>query len=111
MSEPSEIHVEALLAEGPNLRALARGLLGDPGRAEDAVQEAWIAASRRRWPGGAPPRAWLSEVVRRVSRTWRRGELRRRRYEAAGARAERLPGPEEALQRVEGQRVLAEAVL
>lgn len=111
MSGPSEFHVETLLAESSKLRALARGLLGDPGRADDAVQEAWIAASRRSWPGGAPPRAWLSEVVRRLSHTWRRGEQRRRRHETVGAREERLPGPDETVQRVEGQRLLAEAVL
>ena len=111
MSGPSELHVEKLLAESAKLRALARGLLGDPGRADDAVQEAWIAANRRSWPGGAPPRAWLSEVVRRLSHTWRRGERRRRRHETDGAREERLPGPDETLLRVEGQRLLAEAVL
>ena len=76
------------------LRELAPQVLGvvvrrfrDFAAAEDAVQEALIAASLQ-WPrDGVPdsPRAWLIQVASRRMTDYLRSEMARRRREAAAA--------------------------
>lgn len=56
-----------------SLRRLARGLLYDRERAEDVVQEAWLAALRRA-PASEASRGWLAEAVRRIARSTGREE-------------------------------------
>lgn len=102
MSEPSDLPISSL-------RRLARGLLYDDARAEDVVQEAWLAALRR----GPPPeglRAWLAEAVRRIARSAGRDELRRAAREQRAARPEALPSAAEASARIEILRRLLDAV-
>ena len=53
---------EALLSDLAWMRRLAVSLVYDPTSAEDVVQDTWLAALKRRWPTGRPPRAWLSRV-------------------------------------------------
>jgi RNA polymerase sigma-70 factor (ECF subfamily) len=63
-------------------------LVGDLGRAEDAVQEA-CAAAVERWPaGGVParPLAWLVGTARHKALDWQRREANRSRKEEAAAR-------------------------
>src|SRR3989442_13129094 len=90
-------------AVGALLRELAPPVLGvlvrryaDLADAEDAVQEALLAAATR-WPAeGLPgnPRGWLIAVAaRRLSDGWRSDEARRRR-EHAGAASEPAPRAE-----------------
>ncbi|KUL28664.1 SigE family RNA polymerase sigma factor [Actinoplanes awajinensis] len=69
----------------------AYGLTGDPGEAQDLVQEAYARAwqRRRRLAGYDDPEAWLRLVVTRLSADrWRRLGVRRAR-----AAAEPPPGP------------------
>lgn len=88
------------------LRRIARGLLQDVGRVEDALQEAWLVA--RRNPTAS--RGWLAGVVRRVSSQMRRGEGRRRRREERGARTEALPSAADSVARLELTGKLVERV-
>ncbi len=72
----------------PELLGLAYRMLGDLGRAEDVVQDAWI-----RWRGSAVavrvPRAYLVTIVTRLCLN----ELRSARARREEARADRLPEP------------------
>ena len=83
------------------LLALAYRMLGDMGRAEDAVQEAWL-----RWQGSEEevdaPRAYLAKVVTRLCLN----ELQSGRSRREESRSDRLPEPvhldEGGVGRVEG---------
>ena len=70
------------------LLALAYRMLGDLGRAEDAVQEAWL-----RWQGLEEdvdaPRAYLAKVVTRLCLN----ELQSGRARREESRSDRLPEP------------------
>ena len=97
--------VEGLLRElAPRaLGAMLRRGHGDFGAAEDAVQEALLAAAQQ-WPAdGVPanPRGWLITVAARRLVDWQRRETARRPKEAAAADwlpTEELctPGPDSA---------------
>ncbi|GAB2607383.1 hypothetical protein GCM10027168_45150 [Streptomyces capparidis] len=66
------------------LRAVAQRMLGSPGEAEDAVQEAWLRVSRADTGRVENPAGWLTTVVARVCLNML--EARRTRYEEpAGA--------------------------
>jgi RNA polymerase sigma factor (sigma-70 family) len=79
---------ESLREHAPRVLAAVARRHGDFAAAEDAVQEALIAAAAR-WPAeGAPanPRGWLYSVaVRRLADHLRSEGARRRREDAAGA--------------------------
>lgn len=107
---PSTVTPEELLAHAGWIRALARGLVRDPGALEDAVQETWIAASGRLRAGHRTSRAWLAAVLRNALRQGARSEAGRAARERGAARDEALPSPDELLARVEHQRMLVEAV-
>lgn len=85
----------------PELLALAYRMLGDMGRAEDAVQEAWL-----RWHGVEEevdaPRAYLAKVVTRLCLN----DLQSGRSRREESRSDRLPEPvdldEGGIGRVEG---------
>lgn len=66
--------------EPEGLRRLARGLLGDADRADDAVQEAWIVALEK---GQRGPSRWWRGVVARRAMHRRRTDARRGKYEQA----------------------------
>ncbi|MDA1360554.1 sigma-70 family RNA polymerase sigma factor [Glycomyces luteolus] len=57
---------EAFEAHRTHLRAVAYRILGSLSEAEDAVQEAWIKASRADATGIENPAGWLTTVVSRV---------------------------------------------
>ena len=50
----------------PHLRAVAYRMLGSASEADDAVQEAWLRASRADTSDVEDTRAWLTTVVRRI---------------------------------------------
>ncbi|HEX5135517.1 MAG TPA: sigma-70 family RNA polymerase sigma factor [Planctomycetota bacterium] len=100
---------EALLEHRAFLRAIAKGLLRDDDAAEDVVQEALLAAMERP-PEGPNLRGWLGAVARNLSRMARRGERRRRERELRAARPEAVGPADEALQLIEVQRRVVEAV-
>lgn len=64
-------------------------MLGSLSEAEDAVQEAWLRASRAGLAGVQDPRAWLTTIVARVALNQLRSRTRRRE-EAMGVH---LPDP------------------
>jgi RNA polymerase sigma factor (sigma-70 family) len=87
--------VEDLLRElAPRVLGVLVRRYGDFADAEDAVQEALLAAASR-WPAeGLPdnPRGWLITVaVRRLTDGWRSDEARRRREDLAAAREPATP--------------------
>src|SRR5262245_19754703 len=107
------VDIEWLLAQDGWMRSLARGLLGDPGRAEDVVQEAYAVALSG-GPGAGDrrgARSWLAAVVGNLARRTRGREARRAAVEERGAHDEAQSSAEELVLRMELQRVLAEAVL
>ena len=82
--------VEELLRElAPQVLGVLVRRYGDLADAEDAVQEALLAAATQ-WPtGGLPdnPRSWLIAVaVRRLADEWRRDKARRRRENLGAVR-------------------------
>ena len=88
-----------LRALAPHVLAAVIRRYGDFGAAEDAVQEAMIAAATR-WPiDGCPdnPRAWLIQVAARRMLDHVRAEVARRRREADVGREadEAAPEPEQ----------------
>lgn len=88
MSEPARATNESLLRElVPHVLGAVMRRFGDFAAAEDAVQEALIAAARQ-WPrDGVPdnPRGWLIGVASRRMTDQLRSDLARRRREAAWA--------------------------
>jgi predicted RNA polymerase sigma factor len=90
--------IEALLRElVPRTLAVLARRYEDPGRCEDAVQEALLAAHRQ-WPeAGVPdnPLAWLVTVAsRRWTELWRNETARARREETAVALEPRAAEPQ-----------------
>ena len=78
----SESALDALAKEfGPGLLRLARQILGDPGRAEEAVSDTYLAI----WNAIPPLRP--EPLAPYVYRTGRNIALKRRRYEAAQRRS------------------------
>ncbi len=92
------------------LRRLARGLLYDRASADDAVQEAWLVALRRRTEGPGPTRAWLAGVVRNVVRQSARTADRRSRREREAAAGEATVSAADSVERIERMRRVADAV-
>jgi RNA polymerase sigma-70 factor (ECF subfamily) len=81
--------LETFEAHRPHLLALAYRMLGELGRAEDLVQEAWLRWSGKGQEPIAAPRAYLVTLVTRLCLN-ELGSARRRREESRG---DRLPEP------------------
>jgi RNA polymerase sigma factor (sigma-70 family) len=99
-----------LLAADGFARSVARGLLFDASRADDAAQDAWLTTLR----AAAPPRSlrgFMAHVAARAASTLARGEGRRARREAAAARPERVASTAELWQRETLRRRVVDAVL
>ncbi|MHC4942228.1 MAG: sigma-70 family RNA polymerase sigma factor [Planctomycetota bacterium] len=77
---------EALLAHADFLRSLARSLILDAHRADDVVQDTWVAALENPPQGSGSPRGWLAAVIRNFARKVRRGETRRLMREQRAAK-------------------------
>lgn len=103
-----------LLEHDGFLRALARSLVLDATRADDVVQQAYVAALQVPVGGAGEPRsarAWLASVVRNIAWKLRRSELRRSNFERAGARSEALPSVADVIAREQARRRVVDAVL
>ncbi|GAA2472747.1 RNA polymerase sigma24 factor [Winogradskya humida] len=90
----------------------AYGLTGDPGEAQDLVQEAYARAWQRwrRLPGYDDPEAWLRLVVNRLSTDrWRRLRVRRAHSAAAAPLPPADPPSEDTVLLVRAMRTLPEA--
>ncbi len=102
---------EDFLAHADFVRGLARSLIADASRADDVVQETWIAAFRRPPSKAGSVRAWLARVVRNLVTTSYRTEGRRSRREKRAAVREAVPSTEEIFQREAIRRRVVEAVV
>ncbi len=108
LSDSIDLTPELLRSQATSLRALARRLLRDSAAADDVVQDAWLVALKQA-PGpedAARGEGFLRGVVRNLALKRMRGEARRARREANGARAEGVDGPSEELGAEERARVL-----
>ena len=106
-SNPDRPTVETLLAHSDFVRGLARTLVSDPATADDAVQQAWLAAVESPPADGRSPRGWLTTVTRNAVRKTKRGEGRRDVREQAVARPERsVPSAAAIAEREEARRKL-----
>lgn len=108
-AESNPMDAQELLADMEWLSRLAHRLVRDPALADDAVQDAWLAASRRvsaRGDAGAPDRGLLGATLRGIVQHALRGARRRRFHEASAARSEALPSTEELLEIGERQQEL-----
>ncbi len=101
---------DTLLAHGDFLRGLARHLVGDEHRAEDAVQQTFAKALATS-PDGHGLRAWLATVLRRVVSNDRRDESRRSARERHAARAPDVPSTQEVVEREALRQDVVQAVL
>src|SRR5436853_2852028 len=96
MPASAPLDPDVLAREAEGIRRLARGLLRDADRVDDAAQEtARIALERGPGPGFSAA-AWLRGVLRNVVRRTRRTDLRRVAREHAVARGPVSPAAESA---------------
>ncbi len=106
------IDPEALFRHTDWMRALARSLVADEDRADDVIQDAWLAAMRMPPTRRATAGAWLKKVLRNFAYRFNQQEHVRRRHElAAGRRVKAVPTPEQVLQRAELHRMVVDAVI
>jgi RNA polymerase sigma factor (sigma-70 family) len=77
------------------LKRLARSLVGNDARADDLVQETWVAALQRPPALDRPVRPWLAQVLLNVVRSRARSAGRRTRREQAAALPDPVPTPEQ----------------
>lgn len=112
MDRPSSsLPWDELLERADFLRALARALVRDVHRAEDVVQDAFVAALEHPPRDARAATAFVARTVRRLASNAARGERRRGERERASA-GDELQEPERlALERMELQRELLELVL
>ena len=103
---------QMLLANAGWMLGLARSLVRDEARAQDIVQETWLAALRSPGIASVRLRGWLSRVLRNFANLQHRREQRVARRERAVASQEGHDAtPERLLERAESQRRLVEQVI
>ena len=93
------------------LKRLARGLLRDEHLAEDAVQDAFVAALERPPRAAGALRAWLVSTARHLALNRRTSEERRTQRERHSARAERIDADVQVAERLELQRLISDLVM
>ena len=103
--------IEELLGESGWLRTLAGHLVADASRADDLVQDTWLAALRRPPDATTPARPWLARVLRNRATNARRAEERRTRHEHSVAERSQPETPASAAEQAEAQRMLAEEIV
>lgn len=108
MSTGETIPIESLLQHESWIRRLAHELVRDEARAEDLVQETWLAAAERP-PAPGHARGWLAQVLRRGAKREARSGARRRTRELAAARPDATV--EDTIERVQLQRELVSRLL
>lgn len=104
--------MEQLVADSAWLHRLAVALVKDESTADDLVQDTYTIAATQPPTDGQPVRPWLARVLWNRLRTSRRSDRRRRdREHAVGERATPPARPDEIVDRIEVQRMLAGFVL
>jgi len=102
---------EELLAHAAWVRRLAAGLVADPQRVDDLVQDTWVAALEADPRRARDQRAWLAGVVRNLFRQRSRKDARRARREVAREPGGPAPSTDELVGRAELHAKLVHAVL
>jgi RNA polymerase sigma-70 factor (ECF subfamily) len=100
---------ERFQAHRAHLRTVAYRLLGSPGDADDAVQEAWLRVSRADTSGVENMGGWLTTVVSRVCLNMLQSR-KSRREESLGTHLPEPPAPNDAVTDPEHEAVLADSV-
>ena len=90
MDNPDAI-LSNLMANDAWVRALAQQLVTDHHAAEDAVQDAWVAALSNPPRKGGSVRSWLGRVVRNFVGLRRQADENRRNRETEAAKPDRRP--------------------
>jgi RNA polymerase sigma-70 factor (ECF subfamily) len=104
--------LEKLMSELSWLKRLATALVRDESDADDLVQETWLVASERAPTDGRPLKPWLSRVALNLVRMKSRASKRRLAREAAvEPETDEAPAPEDLVDRVRAQRIVADEVL
>jgi RNA polymerase sigma-70 factor (ECF subfamily) len=103
-SEESKALSDELEQQSAWMRRLSRKLFSGVAGAEDALQEARLAALRR----GRNERGWLVRVAENFARRENRDEAVRREHERRAARNENAPPADELAERLDAQRALAD---
>ena len=104
--------LEQLVAEFDWLHRLAVALVKDEAAADDLVQDTYSIAATQAPRDGQPPRPWLARVLWNRIRTASRSARRRRaREQTFGELAASPARPDEIVDRIEVQRMLAGLVL
>lgn len=111
MSEALPPSIQAIRDNDAFVRRLARSLMRDPAAADDLAQDAWITALRQDERPVASLRAWLAGVMRNRARDLSREAARRARREEASARSEIDDGERAALDRIDTQKRVLDALV
>ncbi len=106
------LDAEQLLEHAGWMRVLARSLVQDDSRADDIVQQAWLAAVEHPPRDRAAVGGWLARVVRNLAGRAHRDDRRRERREQVAARPERIDFTAgDLLERAEVHRMVVDAVI
>ncbi len=109
---PTRSEIDHLMRDAAWLRRVARRLILDESRADDAVQEAWLAACKNPPRRAETRRAWWIVVTRNAARRALRSERSRATRERQAARPERLDwDPADIVERAELHELLVKEVL
>jgi RNA polymerase sigma factor (sigma-70 family) len=115
ITQSSSVTVDQLLGQAAWARRLAGSLLGDPSSGDDLVQDTWIASSHAPPDTGRPLGAWMREVLRnralnRARDQRRLAERHERAVEGEATGTATATGPDELVERMQVQRLMAELV-
>jgi RNA polymerase sigma factor (sigma-70 family) len=103
---------EELLAQAAWARGLARRLVAGEARADDVLQQAWLAALKRRRDAiQSSARGWFGGVLRHVAAKQQREGARRDVRERAAALPEAQPATSDHVAELEAQRLVVDALL
>jgi len=108
---PQAINPEELLSHSDFMRSIAMRLLKEESRADDAVQEAWLAAITHAPRNQSSIRNWLSSITRNFARKKIREESRRRVRETSVASLMIVKPTYEIVEQEANRRLVMNAVL
>lgn len=108
---PAAFDLHELTRSQDFVRRLAQSLVFDPDRADDAVQDAMLAALRRPPRDRAAASTWFFRVLQNGLRRRARDEARRRARERTIAADEALPSAADVLAKEQQRRRVVDAVL
>ena len=110
MTHQPEERLEEIAAEVAWVRRLAIAVASDAHTGEDIAQEALLAASAADTPAGGSWKSWLAGAVRKLHLRRGRSDADRRARERQAARPDLVEDPSFALERLEVQEALSQAV-